>query len=338
MPIMKRNTLFSAFVFVGILLFGCGTLAAQNRTFKGKVVDDKGQPVEGARVTIDGQDIVMHFETKTNKSGEYVYLIGMQSGTFRMVVRKEGFQPAFKENLRPPLGEPLVTDLTLQSGADYPLPWELSDEEKEAYLKQAEQARKRKEMEGEIKAAFDEGKAMAEAGNHAGAIESFRKVLEKAPDEPVIYAAIAKSQTDLGQNEEALASYNKAIELDEYNPSYFMNRGVVLNALGKVEEAREAFKKSAELDPGNAGQTYYNLGATLVNSGDMTGAVEAFKQSIASDPNYAEAYYQLGICLSGGDQESVAAAIEALKKYIELGGKDDQVEVAKQIIDVLGGQ
>ncbi|MBN2321653.1 MAG: tetratricopeptide repeat protein [Acidobacteria bacterium] len=337
MPIVKRITLLPAFVFIGFLVFGCGTLAAQNRTFKGTVVDSEGKPVEGARVTIDGQDIVMHFETKTNKNGEYVYLVGMQSGTFRMVVRRDGFQPAFKQNLVPPLGEPLVTDFTLKSGADYPLPWELSPEEQEAMLKQHEQQMKRKELEGEIKAVFEEGRAFSEAGNHAQAIEAFNRALEMAPDEPVIYAAIAKAQNDLGQNEEALASYNKAIEFDAYNPSLYMNKGVVLNALGKVEEARESFKKSAELDPANAAQTYYNLGATLVNSGDTLGAIEAFKQSITSDPNYAEAYYQLGICLSGVE-ERVPDAIEALNKYTEIGKKPDQVEVAKQIIEVLGGQ
>lgn len=334
MPKVKRTTLFSVFVFAVIFIIGCGTLAAQNRTFKGKVVDDQGQPIDGAKVTIDGQDIVLHFETKTNKSGEYVYLIGLQAGTFRIVVRKEGFQPAFEENLRPPLGVPLETDFTLKPGADYPLPWELSDEEKAAMMKQAEQQKKRKELEGEIKAVFQEGIQLSEAGNHDQAIAAFQKALEMAPDEPVIFAAIAKAQYDMGQNDEALASYEKAIGFDAYNPDLFMNRGVVLNALGRVEEARESFKKSAELNPANAGQTYYNLGATLVNSGDTSGAVEAFRQSIASDPNYAEAYYQLGICLSG-DPESVPDAIAALEKYIEIGNKPDQVDVAKQIIMVL---
>ena len=336
MPNVKRNTLLPAFIVIAFLIFGCGTLAAQNRTFKGKVVDDKGQPVEGASINIDGQNIVLSFKTETNKSGEYVYLMGMQAGVFRIVVRKEGFQPAFKENLQPPLGVPLETDFTLKPGADYPLPWEMTAEEREAYVKQAERMKQRKEMEGELKTLFTDGVQMAEAGDNAQAIETFNKALEMAPEEPVIFAAIAKSQYDLGQNEEALDSYEKAIEYDAFNPDFHMNRGVVLNTLGRVEEAREAFKKSAELDPANAGQTYYNLGATLVNSGDTSGAVEAFKQSIASDPNYAEAYYQLGICLSGGD--SVPDAIEALKKYIEIGKKPDQVEVAKQIIDVLGEQ
>ena len=337
MPIVKRTALFAVYVFVGLLVFGCGTLVAQNRSFKGTVVDDKGQPIEGAKITIDGQDIVLHFETKTNKKGEYIYLIGMQSGTFRMVVRKEGFQPAFKQNLVPPLGEPLVTDFTLKPGADYPLPWEMSDEEKAAMLKQHEQQQKRKEMEGEIKEKFSEGVQLSEAGDHVQAIEAFKQVLEKAPDEPVVYAAIAKAQYSLGLNEEALASYRKAIELDPYNPDFYMNEGVVLNALGKVDEARESFKKSAELNPRMAAQTYYNLGATLVNSGDTSGAVEAFQQSVASDPNYAESYYQLGICLSG-DQDKVPDAIAALKKYVEIGQKPDQVEVAKQIIQVLEGQ
>jgi superkiller protein 3 len=106
--------------------------------------------------------------------------------------------------------------------------------------------------------------------------------------------------------------------------------------MGKVEESRAAFKKAAEMDPVNAAQNYYNLGVTLVNSGNTNEAAEAFKQALAVDPNYAEAYYQLGMSLSG-NQETIPDAIKALEKYIQIGQRPEQVEVAKQIISALGG-
>ncbi len=113
--------------------------------------------------------------------------------------------------------------------------------------------------------------------------------------------------------------------------------GVALSKLGKTAESQEAFKKAAALNPAAAAQNFYNLGVTLVNSGKTAEAADAFKQSIAADPNFAEAYYALGMALSG-KQETIPAAIEALKKYVEIGKKPDQVEVAKQIIAALGGK
>jgi len=113
--------------------------------------------------------------------------------------------------------------------------------------------------------------------------------------------------------------------------------GVALNKAGKVAESQEAFKKAAALNPGSAAQSFYNLGVTMFNSGHVDDAADSFKKAIAADPNFAEAYFQMGICLSA-DTKTAPAAIEALKKYIEIGKKPDQVDVAKQLIKALEGK
>ncbi len=101
---------------------------------------------------------------------------------------------------------------------------------------------------------------------------------------------------------------------------------------GKHEEAFAQFQKALELDP--SARNYYNIGATLVNSGKTQEATEYFKKAIATDPNFDEAYYQLGLRLSG-NQGSMPDAIKALEKYVSIGKKPDHVEAAKQIIAVL---
>jgi tetratricopeptide (TPR) repeat protein len=110
--------------------------------------------------------------------------------------------------------------------------------------------------------------------------------------------------------------------------------GVVLGKLGKSAESEEAFKKAASLNPSGAAQSYYNLGATLVNSGRTEDAIGPFKQAIAADPSFAEAYFELGMCLSG-KPETMDEAIKNMKKYIEIGKKPDQIETAKAIITAL---
>ena len=53
---------------------------------KGKVVDEKGQPVADAKVTIAGP--ARNAETKTNNRGEFVQ-VGLQSGRYTVTVSKD---------------------------------------------------------------------------------------------------------------------------------------------------------------------------------------------------------------------------------------------------------
>jgi tetratricopeptide (TPR) repeat protein len=72
----------------------------------------------------------------------------------------------------------------------------------------------------------------------------------------------------------------------------------------------------------------------MFNSGRVTEAAEAFKKAIEADATYADAYYQLGMCLSG-NPDTMAEAIRVLKKYLEIGKQADQLEVSKQLIATL---
>jgi tetratricopeptide (TPR) repeat protein len=311
--------------------------AAQSRAIKGKVTDEKGQPVQDAQITIQGIDIYRNITAKTNKKGEYFYLLGLQSGLYRIVVRKAGYQPQYKENVKPEMGEQVEVDFQLVPGQDYKLPFEMTDEEKEQYKKQLAQQEKRKQFSAEVKEHFDAGVQLAGEEKYAEAADEFNKAIEKDPNQPGILSRLGDAYLKLGKNDEALAAYEKAVAMDPADPGLYTNMGVALSKLGKVTEAQEAFKKAATTSPGAAAQSYYNLGVTLFNTHHVEEAVDAFKKSIAADPNYAEAYYQLGMCLSE-KQETIPAAVEALEKYIRIGQKPDQVEVAKQIVAALKGK
>lgn len=145
---------------------------------------------------------------------------------------------------------------------------------------------------------------------------------------------MADSYSKMDKNEEALSLYQKAVAISPNDAALQTNLGVILSKLGKNTESQEAFKKAAALNPGASAQSFYNIGATLVNNGKTVEAAESFKQAIAADPNFAEAYYQLGMCLSG-KTETMPDAIKALQKYLQIGQKPDQIEVAKEIIKAL---
>ena len=210
----------------------------------------------------------------------------------------------------------------------------MTSEEMKQREKEAEKAQKNQESSGEVQSLFDEGTKFAEAGKHEEAIEKFKQALEKDPEQTNIMGNMAESYRKLDKNSEALKLYRKAIAIKPNVPVLYTNMGVVLGKLGKGAEPEEALKKAASLNPGGAAQSYYNLGATLVNSGRTADAVEPFRQAIAADPNFADAYFELGMCLSG-KPETMEEAIKDLKKYIEIGKKPDQIEFAKAIITTL---
>ncbi len=332
MQISSRTVGFFA---VCLVVFALALPAmAQNRLIKGKVTDDKGEPVVGAQVSIQATDSkTRRFNTKTDKKGTYIYM-GLPAGEYRVVVRAQGFMPSYVPSVRPNISAESVIDLKLTPGADAKLPFELSDQEIEQLKKEMEKAEKRKETSAEVQALFDAGLKLAQEGKHAEAIEEFKKALERDPEQPNILGNMADSYSKIDKNEEALALYQKAVAISPNDAALQTNLGVMLSKLGKNAESQEAFKKAAALNPGASAQSFYNIGATLVNNGKTAEAAESFKQAIAADPNFAEAYYQLGMCLSG-KTETMPDAIKALQKYIQIGQKPDQIEVAKEIIKAL---
>ncbi len=309
---------------------------AQNRIIKGKVTNDKGEPVQGAEIKIQGTDVKRDYSVKTDKKGEYFYM-GIPYGVYRVICRANGYQPDFVQGVQPSISEEKQIDFNLKPGPDRKLPFEMTAQELQRAKDEAAKAEKQKQASGEVKAAFDAGLALAGQGKYEEAIAEYKKALEKDPEQPYIQANMADALSKLNKNEEALAAYQKAISLKPDDAAMYTNMGVLLGKMGKVAESQEAFKKAASVNPGAAGQNFYNLGAKLVNSGKTAEAAEAFRQAIAADPNFAEAYYQLGICLSG-NQATIPEAIKSLQKYIEIGQKAEQIEVAKQLISALAPQ
>ncbi len=309
---------------------------AQNRIVKGKVTNDKGEPIVGANIQIQGVDVKREYSVKTDKKGEYFYM-GIPFGEYRVVVRAQGYQPDYAQGVRPSISQETVLDFKLNPGQDHKLAFEMSPQELQKLKEEAAKAQKQKQASAEVKGFFDAGLALAAQGKQAEAIEEYKKALEKDPEQPYIHANMADALSKLNKLPEALEEYQKAIALKPDDAAMYTNMGVLLGKMGKTAESQDAFKKAASVNPAAAGQNFYNLGATLVNSGRAAEAAEAFKQAIAADPNFAEAYYQLGICLSGNPQ-TMPDAIKALQKYIDIGKNAEQVEVAKQLIKALGGK
>jgi tetratricopeptide (TPR) repeat protein len=308
---------------------------AQNRIIKGKVTDDKGQAVVGASIVIQAVDSkARKFNTKTDKKGAFVYM-GIPAGNYHVIVRAKGFAPDYKSPIRPMIQSDTSVDFVLTPGdQNLKLPIELSAEELEQLKQELQKAEQRKQVAADVQALFDSGLQLSQQGKDLEAIEEYKKALEMDPEQTNIMGNMAESYAKLGKNDEALDIYKKAVVINPKDAALYTNMGVILGKMGKNEESKEAFEKAAALNPASSAQNFYNIGATMVNNGRTAEAADAFRQAIAADANFAEAYYQLGMCLSGS-QETMPDAIKSLQKYVQIGKKPDQIEVAKQIIAAL---
>ncbi|MGD0308541.1 MAG: tetratricopeptide repeat protein [Acidobacteriota bacterium] len=306
---------------------------AQNRGFGGKVVNDKGEPVIGAIITIRGTNSARLYTTKTDKKGDWVYM-NLAIGTYFIVVRADGYAPVYDQK-DAAVGMATVTFKPLVAGdSSLKFPFEMTPEEQEKLKQEEAKAKEQAKMYGEIKANFEAGRALADQGKFTEAIAEYQKALEKAPNEPTVLANLADAQSKAGLNQESADNYKKAIDLKPDDAALWINYGTVLNNLGKTAESKEAFQKAATLNPGAKGQSLYNLGVTQMNAGQTKDAAETFRQAIAADPNYAEAYFRLGQLLLS-DQATMAEAVKTLEKYIQIGKDATNVQIAKDIVAAL---
>src|SRR6185503_963837 len=82
---------------------------------KGVVKDASGQPVEGAKVTIDMvEGVSRHFETKSNKKGEFIQ-IGLQGGPYKVSAEKDKLT-SNTADVRVSISRPAEANLVLGAG------------------------------------------------------------------------------------------------------------------------------------------------------------------------------------------------------------------------------
>jgi len=267
---------------------------------KGKVVDEKGQPVADAKVAIAGP--ARNAETKTNNKGEYVQ-VGLQSGAYTVTVTKEKLVATQKVTVSQ--GTPAEANMTLvpQAAAG------LSPEQR----------------------AVQEAAASAidalRAGRDDEAITKLNDVVTKLPTCSDCYYNLGLAYTHKQQWAEAEGALKKAIELKPTNPDPYNGLANVYNAQKKFDDALAMNQKATELagstagaGGGAGGEAIYNQGVVLFNAGKYADAKVQFENATKADPNNANAFYQLG--MTNLNLGQIPEAVGALETFLKLAPND----------------
>jgi Tfp pilus assembly protein PilF len=316
---MKRFLMAFGLIVAGLLV-ASDARAQATGTARGKILDDKGQPVEGATIAIDYQGgLTRKLNTKTNKKGEYTQ-VGLQPGPYRITATKDGYQGGYVDT-RIGLGEATyLPDIKLvPGGAAHAGGASAADLEK---------------ANAELRQMVKDAQALAAEGKRDEAIAAFQVLLTKqiaAPEE--VYFRIGQLQAEKKDYAAAEASYLKALELKPGHTNATVELANVYQLSGQKDKAAALMAKASAAGEGDA-NVQYSTGVLHINAGQQDEAEAAFRKAIAIDPNHAESYYHLGtIALNKND---IPQAITMLEKYLSLNPTNTQnVATAQGLLKAL---
>jgi tetratricopeptide (TPR) repeat protein len=294
-----------------LVAFSAGSAWAQYGTIRGKVVDDKGQPIAEAEVLLEGQGEVTKKSTlKTGKKGDFIQ-VGLPRGSYKVTISKIGFQP-------------IAVPAMVSTGETS----ELGD----IKLAPASGAAARGQTNAELNKAVE----LAQANDFDGAEAAFKAFLEKNPSHATAHYNLGYVLSRKKDWPNAEVSLKKAIELDPDMPQPYTLLMSVSQRSGKAAEAFEILSKAAAERADNP-EFQYSYGVAAFNSNKSPEAHAAMEKVVASAPDNADAYFYLG--MTSLHLNKTAEAVKNLEKYLTMSPTNaDNIATAKALIPELKKQ
>jgi len=304
------------------------SLAAQTTgSMQGKVLDSKGKPVPGSKVTISKIGINWTKELIPNAQGKF-FQVGFVPGDYNVTVSAPGYV-SIQEMDHIGLG-PLQKDFVLLRPEEAPTSGTAVAPSDPSAIAEA------KGLDSFNKAVgFYNDKNYVEAlPLFDSAILSINESLTKATDvaaktelekklgtieRPYAFSLVAVGKADETKRTEYFAKAEPMLaKAYELNPKD-QNALIYLLDIATAKQDAEGIKKyQAALDAilGPRPELAYNQGVELYNAGKLAQAKPYFLKSIEVKADFAEAYYLLAMCEFSDN--NLKGTKTSLQKYIEL--------------------
>jgi Tfp pilus assembly protein PilF len=274
----------------------------------GKVVDDKGQPIQDVQVkaTMTGQ--TQPVQTKSNKKGEWT-INGIAGGEWNIEFTKDGFDPQngkvkVDENSR--MGDITVT---MPKHVDRPDPG------------------------AELTAKAQEGMNLLNGQKYPEARKIFEDLLAKYPDVHQLNAYIAQSYA--GENNIPKAIEYMRIASDK-DPTNHEMRLVLADLIMESGDKPAALAMMKEIDITKVKNPlpFINGSISLINEGKTDDALEMLNKVATQFPTQAETYYYRGRAYVAAKKYPEAKA--ELEKFVSMAPPDArELPDAKKILEQL---
>lgn len=182
---------------------------------------------------------------------------------------------------------------------------------------------------------LEQGGRQADSGDHAGAIASFTKAIEAAPESAEAYGKRALVYFFEHEYEFARRDVEKAAALDRSNLHMLATRGLLAMDKKHYEDALADFTRALQLEP-DSGYFYFQRARAYQSNGQAAAALADAEESIRKKPKDNTRAYQLAAYLhkSAGDTDKAAAQADAL--LAADGANPDAYLAASRILQQIG--
>jgi tetratricopeptide (TPR) repeat protein len=305
----SRQAPFVLFAALASVLLAIPPADAATGRFRGTVVDDNGEPIEGVSVTVTTADLPdFHEQLETNKRGIFTLTVAQIDPVYTLQLTKPGYR-SLKVDV-----QVRATEVAQET---YTLPAVVAGEEE---VPGAVPIAEAEEVNVAIRA-YNDGVTAQRAGDLATARERLEAAL--AEDEALgpAHVALATVSLDLGRHEQALAHADRGLQLRPGDREALRVRYQALLGLGRrdeAENAKAALKKAEGLS--STAKSLYNEGSKAYQEQDLDIALAKFREAAAKDPSLFDAHHAIAtILVHRGDH---AGAAEAADRALQINPED----------------
>jgi arylsulfatase A-like enzyme/Tfp pilus assembly protein PilF len=163
------------------------------------------------------------------------------------------------------------------------------------------------------------------AGDHAPAERILRDILAQSDRQETFWWAhrsLADVLSAQGEHAEAIEFYKRALEIRPEDGETYSALGQALAAAERLDEALAAFERALRLPPVLA-DTHHEYGLALARQGRPHEALAQQRAAVARDPQYAEAHAEIGKLLARMGR--TAEAQGAYEKAVALAPQNAQI-------------
>src|SRR5262245_27614321 len=238
---MRQRPFAPILLFAALLIAGIAQqAAAQVGRVNGVVKDEGGQPLKGATVTADNQNIGQSLTATTDDKGRFT-MIGLRAGTWRFYAQAPGFAAdAGDMAVRMGAPNPPIQFVLKKTGnANFGALGGITNKDLQADLAAADTLFKQSR--------WDE------------AITAYKSLLEKAPPLTAINLQIAAAYRNKKDYTAATAAYESVLKADPGNQKAAVGMATMDLERGDNKAAEDALLKAAQ-SAGAGREVFFNLG------------------------------------------------------------------------------
>jgi tetratricopeptide (TPR) repeat protein len=283
----------------------------------GQVVNDAGNPVEGAKIVAQSLQGSAKLESVTDKKGHFA-VAGLGTGAWRVTASLPGYADAGVDmnvaQLRP--NPPLTLTVRKLTAAQ-----ELRADKAALDL-------------------LDQADALIDQGNYDGALALLQEFQAKYPDLYQVRLNVATAYMKKGETDRAQAEFKAVLEtIRQTRGDFTKDKATAVRALsglgelavkkGDLEAGQGYFGQALALSPEDAGAAF-NVGEILFSNQRVDEAIKYYELALEIKKDWPKPCYKLGfVYLNKGDY---AKSIVYFNRFVALDPANPEVPSVKNII------